>query len=251
MDFGILLNDVGDVDRAATLLLNHDGGMFEDNLWWMFSSRLVWLPVAAVFLYEIFAGRRRTGWAEAAIVLSGLALTVYLADAVSASVCKPLFARLRPSHDPSFAGLLHFVGGYRGGPYGFVSSHAANSFGVFVYVAMLFRRRLVVLALLLFVTCVCYSRIYLGVHYLGDILGGCVLGSAFGLGVFFLVVKMCRLFRRYASVAVGPRLVWSSGQFVSLAICVSFLFVVSLSFGSVWCAELLSPQGFACLFCIR
>lgn len=119
----------------------------------------------------------------------GLVFTIFVCDMVSASVIKPYFARLRPSHTEGIAGLLHHVNGYRGGMYGFVSSHAANTFGMFVYIALLFKKRCVILPLLFLVCCVCYSRIYLGVHYFGDILFGGLFGTVIGFVSYYLFTK--------------------------------------------------------------
>lgn len=171
------------LDKQATLWLNYDGGWFQDALWWAFSSRWMWLPLAVVFLCLLVRSEKK--WSDKVLIVMGLATTVLLCDQLSASVCKPLVMRLRPSHDPSINELLHYVHDYRGGRFGFVSSHAANVFGMFAFLTLTERRRWVEWGLLALSLAVCYSRIYLGVHFLGDVLGGSLLGVAVGGSVAF------------------------------------------------------------------
>lgn len=98
---------------------------------------------------------------------------------------KPFFARPRPSHEPGLAGLLHLVNGYKGGAYGFASSHAANTFGVAMFIYLLFRSRYAwISAIFVWAAVMSYTRIYLGVHYPGDIFAGALVGSACGVAAF-------------------------------------------------------------------
>lgn len=170
------------LDRQLTALLNFDGGGVGDLLACVFSSRLAWVPWGVAFLYAL-AARYRLDWRSLLYLALGLALVVCLCDQVSSSVFKPLFMRLRPSHDPALAPLLHYVGNYRGGLYGFVSSHSANAWGVTVYAAAVLRERRFTLVSCCLSLLVAYSRVYLGVHYVGDILCGALLGLSLGWGV--------------------------------------------------------------------
>ena len=185
-----LLSQLDNIDKALTLGLNFNGGPALDWCSVALSSRLVWiLPTLLLFLY-IF--HRRGLLKEAVTVVVAIAATVAVCDQLSATVCKPLFARLRPSYEASLQDALHFVGTYRGGIYGFVSSHAANAFGAVTLVALLLRHRGVTLALIAFAAAVCYSRIYLGVHYVGDIIGGALLGTMVGAATYKLLPEHCK-----------------------------------------------------------
>ena len=82
------------------------------------------------------------------------------------------------------------MNGYVGGKYGFVSSHAANTIGIAVFTILLFKNRAFSAVILLWALVDSYSRIYLGVHYLGDILGGLVVGTFSALLSFFLLKKL-------------------------------------------------------------
>lgn len=182
------------LDKSATLWLNYDGGWFQDALWWTFSSRLIWIPLAVVFLWTLFRGEKK--WGEKILIVMGLAATILLCDQLSASVCKPLVMRLRPSHDPMISELLHYVHDYRGGQFGFVSSHAANMFGMFAFLTLTERHRWVGWGLLALSLAVSYSRIYLGVHFLGDVLCGSLLGMAVG-GLVFVGVHWVQTHHLY------------------------------------------------------
>lgn len=180
-----LLSFINTADHNLTVMLNFNGGTVLDNIWLMFSSRLIWvLPALAliVYLYCNKPTRKKT-----IIVVIALAVLITLCDQTTSSLMKPYFARLRPSHTPGIENLLHYVNGYRGGQYGFASSHAANSFGAVTFVALLLRKWKVTVAMLALALCVCYSRIYLGVHFLGDIMAGAAIGSFFGCCVYEIV----------------------------------------------------------------
>lgn len=183
------------MDRQLMLILNYDGGVVQDWCWQACSSRLIWVLPAMYFVYRLFARQRR--WADAAVLLLGLVLTVTLCDQVSSGLIKPLVGRLRPSHAPALAGLLHLVDGYRGGLYGFVSSHAANAFGAVVYVALTLRRRRMTLAMVALALAVSYSRIYLGVHYPGDVLAGALLGAVIGALTYGMALGLCWALPRF------------------------------------------------------
>ncbi len=169
------------MDKHLLLLLNFDGGAVLDGISRVLSSPLIWIVPAVLFLSHLFKTYPR---GKALALVLCMVLTIVLCDQISASVIKPMFQRLRPSHCPSLVGMLHFVGDYRGGMYGFVSSHAANAFGVVTFVSLVLRRRWVTIALYALAASVGYSRIYLGVHYPGDVLAGALLGSGIGYGVY-------------------------------------------------------------------
>ena len=103
--------------------------------------------------------------------------------------------RFRPSHNPQIADLLHLHVHddgelYRGGKFGFVSSHAANTFAVAMFSSLIFRFKSYVLFIFFWAAIVSYSRIYLGVHYPLDILGGALLGGIISLISYFILTKV-------------------------------------------------------------
>lgn len=183
------------VDREATLFLNYNGGMAQDVLWTAFSSKLVWIPLGVMFVWYLLT-KNKGCQRNTVLIILATALTVLLCDQITSSIIKPLAARLRPSHTSGLMTLLHYVDGYRGGLHGFCSSHAANSFGVAMFVSLCVRRKYISFLLFLFALCVGYSRIYLGVHYLGDVVFGAVLGILIGYLVYLTIKKILRLMDR-------------------------------------------------------
>ena len=119
------------------------------------------------------------------ITLSFVAVIV-LCDQLSSGLIKPLVERLRPSHEPALNGLVHLVNGYTGGRFGFVSSHAANSFGFAMFSALVFRYKPYSFVIFVWALFNSYSRIYLGVHYPLDVICGAALGVFLALLVYIL-----------------------------------------------------------------
>jgi undecaprenyl-diphosphatase len=176
------------LDRELFLELN--GGFRSpllDQIMAFLSTTYAWIPLHLFLLYLLGVNFRGQTW----VWLAAIGLTILLADQISSSVMKPLFERLRPSHDPDLTDKVFLVNGYRGGRYGFASSHAANTFGVATLLWFVLKKYRPWIGLLfIWALLVGYTRIYLGVHYPGDILGGFVIGFLCALVTFkfFLVI---------------------------------------------------------------
>ncbi len=177
-----LFDQIVQADKAATVFLNCDMGSSADAVFWALSSKLMWVPVALIFLY-LLAKKKEYDLTMKIATIVALAVTIALCDQMASAVFKPIVARLRPSHDAEVCALLHYVNGYRGGSYGFMSSHAANSFGAAVFGMKIIRDKCFTAFLFIAAALVSYSRIYLGVHFLGDVVCGAVLGMAIAFGV--------------------------------------------------------------------
>jgi len=164
-------------DRQLFLWLNELHASWLDPIMFFFTNTLAWAPLFAWLLYLIVRQHGRYSW----IYIVGIALTIALADQVTSALMKPYFMRLRPTHEPDLARLVHTVNQYKGGKFGFASSHAANTCGVatFLFLALKDSYRYTGL-LFLWAGAVSYTRIYLGVHYPGDILAGALVGAFFG-----------------------------------------------------------------------
>ncbi len=176
-------------ERELFLWLNEHHTEYWDTFMWIYSGKLIWLPLAisglAVFVYKI-------KWREALLLLLCAALVGLLCDYVSASVIKPYFERLRPTHHPDFESCVEIVKGYRGGRYGFISNHAANGFGVVAFVSLLFRYKYMTITMLVWATLTAYSRIYLGVHFISDVVGGAIWGTLIGFFVYYIYLTSRR-----------------------------------------------------------
>ena len=180
-----------DIDAEALLAVNGLHDLFQDAFWWMVSAKWSSLLLVLSLLWILLHKNRR----HALLVLVMLAVAVLVADQVSSGLIKHLVERLRPTHDPSLENAVHVINGYRGGLYGFVSSHAANFFAIATLVSFIMRHRLVAIALYGWALVQCYSRMYLGVHYPGDIMGGIVVGLLAGWLVWCLMRWIQHRFR--------------------------------------------------------
>lgn len=165
-----------DFDTSALLAINGMHNAFQDALWWMVTAKWSSLLLALALLWILLHQHRR----HAVLVLVMMVLAMLIADQVSSGLIKHVVERLRPTHEPSLQDVVHVINGYRGGMYGFVSSHAANFVAVSTLIALVMRHRAAVLSMFTWSLLQCYSRMYLGVHYPGDILGGIAVGLLVG-----------------------------------------------------------------------
>lgn len=166
------------LERNLFFALNGSDSLFLDNVMWTISGRFVWIPL---FLFVLFLFFYRAHRKEAILVTLFFILVFAATDQISSSFFKPFFERFRPTHHPDFKDLVDTVNNYRGGRYGFISGHATNSFGLFVFFSLVFRSRFVTLSTLLWATINSYTRIYLGVHFISDIVAGMIVGSLVAL----------------------------------------------------------------------
>ena len=215
-----------DIDKQVMLALNGSDSLYMDGVMKIYTSTSVWIPVALVLLFIVLKNNRpRT----AILTILAVALTIVATDQVSSHLIKPLVARLRPCNDPTIMHLIDTVNGYRSGGYSFTSSHACNSFGIFAIVSLIIRNRALSLSLLLWASINSYSRIYLGVHFPGDILCGAIIGTTIGSMVYLLYASVRKRIE-YSSVRVTNNYTRSGYlvddvQVMTASIFVTFVFI--------------------------
>lgn len=182
-----MLEKILDCERDLFFTLNGSDSVFLDHVMWLFTGRAVWLPLALfILIVLVYKINRR----ESVLVLLGIILVVALCDQFASHLLKPMFMRFRPTHHPDFMNEVQTVFGYRGGKYGFISSHAANAFGFAMYMSLVFRRKLFTGVIFTWAVITAYTRIYLGVHFISDIVPGALSGILFGYLVYMLHVKI-------------------------------------------------------------
>ncbi len=211
------------IDQQWLLAINGWHSEWADILMWYISKSTTWLPLYAllvgliVYRFGILSpslcreGRRGSSLLRVLIILAGFAVAVGVSDFVSSGIIKPWVCRLRPTHEPELAGLIHLVNGYTGGLYGFVSSHAANTMACALLFALLYRNKYATVGLMLWVALNCYSRMYLGVHYPADIIGGLAIGALMATLTYGMVRRLLeRVDER--SEGAGASCRWSEGD---------------------------------------
>ncbi len=181
-----ILPTLSAMDQKAMLALNFTGSHFTDQFWYDYSNKLIWIPLILATIYSLLRNQKGTT-TQSLLYIVGIVALIFLLDRTSSGIIKPLVGRLRPSHNPAISNLLHYVNGYHGGQHGFVSGHATITAGIATWLWMTYKDKLSRCIFVLFAITIGYSRIYLGVHYPGDVLCGSLLGIAMTWGTFRLV----------------------------------------------------------------
>jgi len=186
------------IDRSIVLTVNSWNSPFLDEVCWVFSARITWVPL---YLLLIYLSWKHFGTKKTLLFVGIVVATIGLADVTSVYFFKENFQRYRPSHHALLTDKLHFyltgkdkLGNneyYKGGMYGFVSSHATNFFALTILIGLSLRQRFpkLIWVLLGISVLICFSRLYLGAHYLSDLIGGAIWGSLLSYLSYRFIVK--------------------------------------------------------------
>jgi undecaprenyl-diphosphatase len=188
MDWQMLI----DFDKQLLLWVNGSSSLFVDHLARTLTHGLTWLPLYLSLFYLVVKNNDRVH--KILLILAAAGLCVLIAGTIDDTIVKPLVARWRPTHDPQIGLLVDIVDGYRGGSYGFFSAHASNTFSVAIFFWWLVRSRLLTTSMVIWSLTNCWTRMYLGVHYPGDILVGLLWGGLTGSFVYWIYTKITRSF---------------------------------------------------------
>lgn len=184
-----MLEQIEKLDQELFLFLNEQHSPFWDTIMVTVSDKYFWIPFYLLLIgYIIWRYKMQS----IPMLLMAIA-AIGLADYVASGIFKPFFARLRPCHDPEISAMVNLVRGC-GGQFGFLSSHASTGFALAVFFNLILSDRYLIFKIVLvaWAVVVSYSRIYLGVHYPGDTLGGALVGA----GTAMLAVVAYRFWLR-------------------------------------------------------
>lgn len=194
-------------DSSILLAVNGMHSSYFDTFMWLCSRKFEWIPFYLSIIYVLF---RNFNWRVVLYSLVAMGVILLLTDAVSSHFIRPVVARLRPSNlENPISEMIHIVDNHRGGRYGFPSSHASNSWGLVFFVGLLLRRRVLTTFLAFWALLLCYSRLYLGVHYPGDLLAGMMLGAVVASLVYYVFWRTTKveppsdMKHPYMPIAVG------------------------------------------------
>ena len=199
-----MLEQLVHIDTEILLAINGWHAPWVDTLMWIISAKTTWIPLYLLLIGLLVWRYRQPAptpikWLQkvpaCVVMIVVIGLAVGAADFIASGILKDWVARPRPSRVPELEGVLHLVNGYKSGQYGFVSSHAANTMAVALLFSLIWRNKIATVGLMLWVAANCYSRMYLGVHYPTDILGGLIVGSLVAVGGYWLLGR-CRLVER-------------------------------------------------------
>jgi PAP2 superfamily. len=186
-----MLSDCLQIDRQVLLWFNGSDSIFLDGVVTTLTSGLSWLPLFVSLFYIVI--KNNDTMTQIWVTIGFALLCLFLTDGLSDGIVKPLVARPRPLNDPFFKDSVDAVVGYGDRHYSFFSAHAANTFGLAVFLSFLVRQRLATTVLIVWSLLNCWTRLYLGVHYPSDVLVGLLWGGIVGCGIYLLSRKYVKV----------------------------------------------------------
>lgn len=175
-------------DKQLLLAVNGSESLFLDGLVKTLTTAATWIPLYVALFYMVLKNNENVK--KILLVVGCAAFCAVLAGAVDDGLVKPSVARWRPTHDPEIGTLVDVVNGYRGGNYGFFSAHACNTFSLAIFFSLIVRNTYLTIALVAWSLVNCWTRLYLGVHYPGDITVGLIWGSIVGTTMWYVHQKV-------------------------------------------------------------
>ncbi len=223
-----MLDQLIDLDRWLLLAVNGSTSLYFDGLVKTLTTAATWIPLYLALFYLVMKSNNSV--AKIAFIVGCAGLCYLFAGAFDDGIVKPLVARWRPTHDPVIGWQVDVVNGYRGGKYGFFSAHACNTFSIAIFFSLLVRSRLLTFFMVLWSLVNCWTRLYLGVHFPGDILVGLLWGAVVGVLVYLLYNY---LYRRYIGTTGYISAKYTSSGYryedVNIVVCVLvFTFIYAL-----------------------
>ena len=210
-------------EQSLFLAINSAHTPYWDAFMYLLSSRWPWIVVGLGLVIFIFAKKPIR---ESILLILMLVILITVADQISSGLIKPYFQRLRPSYHSLTADLVQSVYGYKAWGYGFISGHATNFMALAMFTSLAFRNKLYTLVVFVLALTTAYSRVYLGVHFISDVIPGVCLGLLLGYLVYRLYRWLrIKLFNVHPSESQGRLYASTISYFTAfLGIHILFLF---------------------------
>ena len=218
-------------DKQLLLAVNGSDSLFLDGMVMALTKAATWIPLYLVMFYVVL--RNNKAWQLIVLILACAGLCTLFAGSVDDLLVKPTVARWRPTHDPEIGMLVDVVNEYRGGNYGFFSAHASNTFSIAVFFSLLFRHRIVTCFMVVYSFINCWTRLYLGVHYPGDILVGLLWGATVGVCVWMLFKRLSKRWASTSSTTTLQEQVTITGYRVKDFYAVYIVFALTLVYAAI------------------
>jgi undecaprenyl-diphosphatase len=176
------------LDRQLLLLMNGSDSLFLDGVVATLTNGLTWIPFYLALFYLVI--KNNETMLQIVLAIGGVAVCILLADGLADGIVKPLVARWRPTNDPLLKYTVDVVNDMRGSKYGFFSAHAANTMSIAVFFCLMVRSKLLSWSIVLWSLVMGWTRIYLGLHYPGDVLVGFLWGAMAGVIAYLIYIKL-------------------------------------------------------------
>ena len=173
-----------DLDKQLFIFLNSFHNEFWDNLMVWITGKKSWYPLYGLIISFVFIKFKKERW----FIFITIALLISTTEWITSGVAKPFFERLRPCNEPSLSGVIHHITGC-GKRFSFFSAHASNTFALATLLFLMLKTiklKWIGILLIIWSIIISYSRVYVGVHYPLDIVGGMLCGWLLGIAYYKL-----------------------------------------------------------------
>lgn len=221
------INTISELDKDLLLTLNGSDSIFWDGCMKVYTTMAIWIPLILMLLYVLIKNNNIKNFFLLILIIGAV---VALSDRISSGICKPFFERWRPTNDPVLMHIVDVTDGIRGGSYGFTSSHAANSFGIATFIMLLIKSKVLSISLIIWASMNAFTRMYLGVHYPGDIIAGTLIGVTVGWSMYKLY---CFIQKRQK---YNTQRDWISSQYTKSGYLVSDIYMLLVAMYATFAA---------------
>lgn len=202
---------IENIDEFFITVFNGSNSMFIDNAAILLTNGLTWIPLYLALVVLVIKNNEKIS--QVLLLLGSVFIVLVLSDGMCDYIIKPLVARPRPVCDPSLKGLVNVVNGYIPSGYSFFSAHAANTFAIAVFLSIVVRNKTFTAFMTFWALLNCWTRLYLGVHFMSDIVVGTLWGIISAVVAFLIYKKLY--------FKISPRLHYISSQYTRSGYCLS------------------------------